>query len=135
MEGGKVTMATERLDLEAIVATVPSGDPGWSGAPENTVIGHVHLRVGDPRQEQVWWQDAVGLDTMSTYGPSAVFLSSGGYHHHIGANSWQSRGAGRRDPSRAGLGWVEMRSSTAPNDARLEDPWGTEIRIIPGKPG
>jgi len=134
MNGSEVAMATERLDLADVARAVPANDAGWQGAPENSVVGHVHLRVGDPRQAQDWWQEALGLDTMARYGPSAVFLSSGGYHHHIGANSWQSAGAGRRDPSRTGLNWVEMRSSTASEASGLEDPWGTVIRVVPGQP-
>ena len=65
----------------------------------------------------------------------AVFLSSGGYHHHIGANSWHSAGAGRRDPSRSGLAWVEMRSDKATAETAREDPWGTVIRTVPGAAG
>jgi catechol 2,3-dioxygenase len=64
---------------------------------------------------------------------SAVFLSSGGYHHHIGAKSWASRGAGLREEGRAGLAWVEMQS--LPDGAGVErrDPWGTVIRTGPTK--
>ena len=62
---------------------------------------------------------------MAKYGAQAVFLSTGGYHHHIGANTWQSAGAGRRDKGRSGLAWVEMRSSDATEQASYEDPWGT----------
>lgn len=133
--GGQVAMATERMDIPAVVASIPDGDAGWRGAPENTVVGHVHLRVGDPRQAEAWWHGQLGFDTVAKYGAQAVFLSSGGYHHHIGANSWQSAGAGRRDPGRSGLAWVELRSSLAEAPATCEDPWGTVIRTVPGKPG
>jgi catechol 2,3-dioxygenase len=60
-------------------------------------------------------------------------MSSGGYHHHIAGNIWQSPGAGRRDPDRSGLSWVEMRSAEASAAASREDPWGTVIRTVPGK--
>jgi catechol 2,3-dioxygenase len=135
MNGSEIAMATERLDLAAVAGTVPAGDAGWKGAPENTVVGHVHLRVGDPRQAEAWWHENLGFETVARYGSAAVFLSSGGYHHHIGANSWHSAGTGRRDPSRSGLSWVEMRSSTAPEPTADEDPWGTVIRVVPGLPG
>lgn len=133
--GSQVAMATEQLDIGSIVAEVPEGDAGWQGAPENSVVGHVHLRVGDPAVAAEWWNREFGFDTVAKYGPSAVFLSSGGYHHHIGANSWQSPRAGRRDPSLTGLAWVEMRSATAETSDSREDPWGTVIRTIPGQPG
>jgi catechol 2,3-dioxygenase len=131
-QGPSVEMATVRLDLEALMAIVPAGDPGWRGAPENSVVGHVHLRVGDPVAAEAWWRDEFGFDTVARYGADAVFLSSGGYHHHIGANRWQSAGAGMRDPGRAGLAWAEMRSSED-TERTVRDPWGTVIRVAPDK--
>lgn len=132
--GDRVAMATERMDIPSVVGSVPAGAPAWDGAPENTVIGHVHLRVGDPDVAEQWWHEEFGFDTVARYGDAAVFLSSGGYHHHIGANCWQSARAGRRDPARTGVTWVEMRSSEATGETAREDPWGTVIRTVPGKP-
>ncbi|MER9938419.1 VOC family protein [Mesorhizobium sp. M0088] len=131
--GDKVAMATERMNIPSVVAEVPAGDAGWQGAPENSVVGHVHLRVGRPEEAEAWWNQEFGFDTMAKYGGQAVFLSSGGYHHHIGANAWQSSGAGRRDSSRSGLAWVEMRSDKVTSPATREDPWGTVIRTVPAK--
>jgi catechol 2,3-dioxygenase len=132
---GQIAMATQRMDIAGVRGSVPQGDAGWKGAPENTIVGHVHLRVGDPVTAEEWWNDALGFDTVAKYGAQAVFLSTGGYHHHIGANSWQSAGAGSRDKGRSGLAWVEMRSSLAASPAAYEDPWGSEIRVVPGQPG
>ncbi len=132
--GGRVAMATERMDIPGVVGSVPAGDAGWQGAPGNTVVGHVHLRVGDPRQAEDWWHGQLGFDTAAKYGAQAVFLSTGGYHHHIGANAWQSAGAGRRDSGRTGLAWAELRSSGATAPSTYEDPWGTAIRVVPGQP-
>jgi catechol 2,3-dioxygenase len=129
--GNDIAMATQRLDLQNVMASVPERDAGWTGAPENSVVGHVHLRVGDPRVAEDWWNKEMGFDTMAKYGPSAVFLSSGGYHHHIGANTWHSAGAGRREAGRTGLSWVELRSSDASAASSREDPWGTTIRVVP----
>ena len=131
--GDKVAMATERLNIPAVVAEVPAGDAGWQGAPENSIVGHVHLRVGRPEDAEAWWNKEFGFDTVAKYGGQAVFLSSGGYHHHIGANAWQSAGAGRRDAARSGLAWVEMRSDNVTGETTREDPWGTVIRTVPGK--
>lgn len=130
-DGGQVAMATERMDVPAVIASIPQGEGAWTGAPENTVVGHVHLRVGDPQKAERWWNENFGFDTVARYGPNAVFLSSGGYHHHIGANSWQSRGAGPRDPARSGLAWVEMQTREAV-PAEAVDPWGTIIRSVAG---
>ena len=129
--GSSIAIATQRLDMSGVRASVPAGDAGWQGAPENTVVGHVHLRVGDPAAAEEWWRSQMRFDTVARYGAQAVFLSSGGYHHHIGANSWQSAGAGRRDPSRTGLAWVEMRSAVTADATVNEDPWGTVIRTVP----
>ncbi|MFB9343946.1 VOC family protein [Aminobacter aganoensis] len=131
--GSHVDMATEQLDIASIVAD--AGEVAWQGAPENSIVGHVHLRVGDAATAAEWWSKEFGFDTVAKYGSSAVFLSSGGYHHHIGANSWQSPRAGKRDQSRTGLAWVEMRSADAKADTSREDPWGTVIRTVPGLPG
>jgi catechol 2,3-dioxygenase len=131
---GQIAMATERMDIPAVRASVPSGDAGWRGAPENSIVGHVHLRVGDPAVAEDWWHRMLGFDTVAKYGTQAVFLSTGGYHHHIGANTWQSAGAGKRDKGRSGLAWVELRSANADARNSYEDPWGTEIRVVPGKP-
>ena len=132
--GGQVAMTTERMDVPGVVGSVPAGDAGWLGAPENTVIGHVHLRVGKPEEAEAWWQQEFGFDTVAKYGAQASFMSSGGYHHHIGANTWQSAGAGRRDPSRTGLSWVEMRSANVDAASTREDPWGTVVKTVPGQP-
>lgn len=129
-EGASIKLATIRLDLPSVLSAVPAGDPGWKGAPEDSVIGHVHLRVGDPAEAERWWHDELGFDTMARYGAQAVFLATGGYHHHIGANSWQSAGAGPRDPSRAGLSWVELKSANGPGRS-VRDPWGTAVSIVP----
>jgi catechol 2,3-dioxygenase len=93
----------------------------------------VHLRVGDPITAEEWWHAQFGFDTMAKYGADAVFLASGGYHHHIGANAWRSRGAGPRDDDRTGLAWVEMQSSLAEKATEVQDSWGTVIRTVPKK--
>jgi catechol 2,3-dioxygenase len=128
--GDKVAMATQRMDIAGVRKSVPAGDAGWQGAPENSMVGHVHLRVGDPLAAEDWWHRRLGFDTIARYGSQAVFLSTGGYHHHIGANTWQSAGTGQRDAGRTGLSWVEMLSKDAGKAAVYQDPWGTEIRVI-----
>lgn len=60
--------------------------------PETT-IGHVHLKVSDIERSEAWYRDVLGFEVTTRYGSEAVFMSAGGYHHHIGLNVWQSRGA------------------------------------------
>jgi catechol 2,3-dioxygenase len=127
-QGGEVAMGTARLDLDGLIAAHSAH--GWRGAPAGTRIGHVHLRVGDVATARRFWMEQVGLDLVRGM-PSAAFLSSGGYHHHIAANTWQSQGAGPRDPRRAGLAYVALAVDGAWAGDRagvLVDPWGTEIR-------
>lgn len=126
--GNDIAMATERLNVENLLREIDTSTPAWHDAPESTVIGHVHLRVGDPKAAEEWWHSELGFDTMAKYGSQAVFLASGGYHHHIGANTWASAGAGPRDPDRSGLAYVELASREQAARA-LSDPWGTQIRI------
>lgn len=130
-EGGAVKMATLPLDVRDLLTEIPTGDAGWQGAPEASMVGHVHLRVGNAQEAERWWNSELGFDTMLQFGGSAVFLSTGGYHHHVGANSWQSAGAKDRDPDRSGLAFVEFRSKTATAEKVVEDPWGNVVRIVP----
>ena len=56
-------------------------------------IGHVHLTVSNLERARAFYRDVLGFEVTATYGRDAVFLSAGGYHHHIGLNTWQSQGA------------------------------------------
>jgi len=69
----------------------------------NTRIGHVHLTVSDLDRALRFYRDVLGFEVTSTYGRDAVFLSAGGYHHHIGLNTWAGRGAPRPAPGTTGL--------------------------------
>ncbi len=140
----RITMANKRLDLAGLMAQASAP---WSGAPAGTRIGHVHLRVGDLARATAFYVGVLGLDVTSM-GSEAAFLSTGGYHHHLGVNVWRSPGAGPRDPARAGLASVTMAASdpaVADAIARrgqaddlantgLRDPWGTQVKITTTHP-
>ena len=126
--GGTVAMATERLDIRALVDAVPADAAAYGEAPDGLRIGHVHLRVGDDRLAEGWWTSEIGLDVVAHY-PGASFLSSGGYHHHIAGNIWHSRGAGKRDATRGGLAHVTLSGTGVTRDRELTDPWGTVVRL------
>ena len=128
-DGSNVRMATERLNFPDLMTEISAATPEWEGAPDGSMVGHVHLRVGDAKDAEAWWNEEMKFDTVARYGGQAVFLSTGGYHHHIGANVWHSKGAVRRDLDRTGLGFVEMRSKAGPAKT-VSDPWGTEIRVV-----
>lgn len=61
--------------------------------PSNTRIGHVHLKVSDIEKSLAFYQDLLGFEITQRYGSEAVFISAGGYHHHIGLNTWYSKGS------------------------------------------
>ncbi len=71
--------------------------------PAGTSIGHVHLKVSDLDKALSFYQDLLGFEITTRYGTQAVFLSAGGYHHHIGLNTWYSKGAGPAPERAAGL--------------------------------
>jgi catechol 2,3-dioxygenase len=72
-------------------------------ADPGTTIGHTHLKVSDLQRSIAFYRDVIGLDLVQTYGDQAAFLSAGGYHHHIGLNTWRSRGGPRPAPNATGL--------------------------------
>ncbi|WP_284162645.1 VOC family protein [Frigidibacter sp. SD6-1] len=72
-------------------------------APAGTMIGHVHLKVADLDRAIGFYRDVLGLQVMQRYGTQAAFLSAGGYHHHIGLNTWDSKGGEPPAPGTTGL--------------------------------
>jgi catechol 2,3-dioxygenase len=71
--------------------------------PEQTRIGHVHLKVADLERSLKFYRDLLGFQVMQYYGSSAVFISAGGYHHHIGLNTWYSKNGSPPAPHSTGL--------------------------------
>lgn len=84
------------LDVEGLLGELGEGaGAGFAGLPAGTTMGHVHLRVADERATVKFYRDVLGFALMAEMGNTAAFLSAGGYHHHLGANTWESRGAPR----------------------------------------
>ena len=71
--------------------------------PPGTRIGHVHLKVSDIEKALAFYHDLLGFEIMDRFGTQAVFISAGGYHHHIGLNTWYSKGKGPAPKNAAGL--------------------------------
>lgn len=150
---GVVTMGTHRLDIDAILDLTTTERDTYRGAPAGLRIGHIHLRVGDIPAGRRFYETALGLASTRGDRRDAAFLSSGGYHHHVALNVWNSAGAGRRDPHSTGLDWfsltirepaiVEAQSArlaaggqaVTPVDNGVEalDPWGTRVRLLAGE--
>lgn len=104
-DGSGVVMVTEPLDLEDLLAQAPA-QPAAAMA-SGTVVGHIHLKVSDVPRASAFYRDVLGLQEQAQL-PSAAFLSAGGYHHHVGLNSWQSAGAQPAPDSAPGLRRVEF---------------------------
>jgi catechol 2,3-dioxygenase len=87
-------MTTLPLDVDDLLGELeaPVSKP-FAGLPPQTTMGHVHLKVADIPQTLKFYRDVLGFALMAQLGPYAAFLSAGGYHHHIGANTWESAGA------------------------------------------
>ena len=148
-EGRQLVMATDPLDAVDLMAS--GGDGTWSGMPAGTTIGHVHLHVGDIEAASTFYHDALGFDKVVWNYPGALFLSAGGYHHHLGTNTW-ARGAPSAGEGDAKLlEWevvvpsasdVQAASASLTRsghairaegpDAVVADPWGTSLRLKPG---
>ncbi len=145
--GREIAMITEPLDLRDLVRAA-AGQP-WVGMPAGSVIGHVHFHVGAIREAEAFYHSALGFDKTAWTYPGALFLSAGGYHHHVGANTWAAGSpAATTDDARL-LEWELVLPTTADVDAvavnatasghgvgqdgtdrLLTDPWGTTVRIV-----
>jgi catechol 2,3-dioxygenase len=91
------------LDLGDIVAELDDPAEPFAGLADGTTMGHVHLRVRDVPETIAFYRDTLGFDLMAEIPRQAAFLSAGGYHHHLGANTWESAGQGQAPPGHATL--------------------------------
>jgi catechol 2,3-dioxygenase len=146
--GGQLTMATNPLDVGSVVAE-GRGRP-WTGLPAGTVVGHVHLFVGDIDKAAAFYHDVLGFDKIVWSYPGALFMSAGGYHHHLGTNIWAALSPPASEDDARLLEWEIVVPSVADIDALrasvanahipvaddsgaivVRDPWGTAVRIRP----
>ncbi|HYD54250.1 MAG TPA: VOC family protein [Gemmatimonadaceae bacterium] len=142
----QLTMSTLPLDAGSVLAA--AGGERWTGAPAGTRIGHVHLHVGTIEGAESFYHDTIGFDKVVWSYPGALFLSAGGYHHHLGTNTWAAGAAPAADddakllewtivlPSAGEVGEVADRVEGAGHPMRREgadvlatDPWGTVVRL------
>ena len=140
-------MASDPLDFPDLVRAT-NGVP-WTGMPEGTVMGHVHLHVGNIDEAAAFYHAALGLDKVLWQYPGALFMSAGGYHHHLGVNTWAGPGApAAREGDARLVEWhmvlpsqhdVEAAATSlehsgfevkhAGDDRLARDPWGTRVRL------
>ncbi|SJN11057.1 Glyoxalase family protein [Leucobacter sp. 7(1)] len=104
---GEVEMGTLHLDPNRYLRDNLTESGARSVADTPARVGHVHLKVGDLATARQFYVDTLGFAVTASYGQQALFVSAGGYHHHVGMNTWESRGAGERSPA-LGLGEVTI---------------------------
>jgi catechol 2,3-dioxygenase len=151
-EGRQLVMTTVPLDEQSLLqAAVMSGRPDdvrWTGLPSGTVIGHVHLYVADLDTASAFYHEGLGLDKVVWSYPGALFLSAGGYHHHLGTNTWAAGAVMAGSDDARLLEWEVVLPTF--NDAKeaaasltskghavrqdgsdwlAADPWGTTVRL------
>ena len=106
--GGELRMASDPLDVDDLLAELHDQPDEWGGLPADTVLGHMHLHVRQIAEAEHFTNDVLGFDRVLRYGSSASFSSAGGYHHHIGMNTWNGAGALPPPPGSTGLRWFEV---------------------------
>jgi catechol 2,3-dioxygenase len=109
-DGHGVKMVTLPLDVDDLLAQ-SAAEPA-PAMPAGTAVGHVHLKVSDVPRAAAFYSDGLGFEEQAKL-PSAAFLAAGGYHHHVGLNSWQSRGATPAPDSAPGLRGIEFELNDA----------------------
>jgi catechol 2,3-dioxygenase len=150
-EGRQLAMATNPLDVDSVIEA--AGGERWTGMPKGTVIGHVHLHVADIPKAEAFYHQGLGLDKVVWSYPGALFLSAGGYHHHLGTNTWAAEAPRPEDNDARLLEWTVLVPSVEDAEAAarslesggytvkqdkdtwvVTDPWGTNFRIAGEKP-
>jgi len=143
-----VVMATDPVDVDGLLAT--SEGLAWNGLPAGTVIGHVHFHVGDLDKAKAFYVDVLGFELTAYYGDAALFISAGGYHHHIGLNVWAGKGAPAAPADAAGIDYFTLllsseeerasvvnralqagyRVDEGDGESTVRDPWNIGIRLM-----
>ncbi|HEU0022987.1 MAG TPA: VOC family protein [Thermoleophilaceae bacterium] len=145
--GARVGMFTKPLDLQGLVSVAPEPEPPARADPGLT-MGHVHLHVGDMARALEFYRDVIGFESMAEL-PGAAFVSAGGYHHHLGLNTWRGEGVPPAPPDAVGLRhWTlvldgdeelervrgRLKDAAVPSEERPEgllarDPSGTAVLL------
>jgi len=144
-------MGSDPVDLRGLLNEAARAGGVWQGLPAGTRLGHLHLQVGDIPQAATFYRDILGFDIVAAM-PTALFVSAGGYHHHIGMNVWHSQGATQAPtasvrlrfftvdlPNEAARAAVVARLAAAdiPYEIRggaivTRDPWGNTLLLQVG---
>jgi len=116
---GRVRMGSAPIDLDALLAEPGGCEARGAGLPADTRIGHIHLAVADLEASRHFYIDVLGFDETGRYGSGALFVSAGGYHHHVAANIWETAGAPPAPEGAAGLEHFTIRVPDAAERDRV----------------
>ncbi len=130
-EEGELAMATLPLDLRSVVEELSGPDDGSPQMADGTTIGHVHLEVAQVDAAEEFWVGEIGLDVTVRGYPGALFVSAGGYHHHIGLNTWASEGGAPPPPGSRGLVHFELEVPGADGQEEKADPDENRVLVRP----
>lgn len=111
-EFGKIRMSTDPLQTESLLS---EAEDEWNGLPSRTIMGHIHLHVSNLEKAQQFYCDGLGFEVVYHY-PQALFMSTGGYHHHIAVNTWNFASQEKPLKNQVGLDWFSIVFPS--NDAR-----------------
>jgi catechol 2,3-dioxygenase len=150
-EGRQLLMTTEPLDVQDVVAAAAGAS--WTGMPDGTRLGHVHLFVSDLAAGEKFYHAGLGFDKVVWSYPGALFLSAGGYHHHLGTNTWAQHASPATDRDARLLEWevvvpaatdvaaaaesLMAAGATVAWDetgAAVRDPWDTRVKVVAAVP-
>jgi len=127
MSGGELAMATDPLDVQAI-HDEPGAETPWQGLESGTVMGHVHLHVPHLDAAEAFYCRRIGFEPIVRRYPGALFVSAGGYHHHLGLNTWSGVGAPPPPENAAGLRSFTIESRTVQQQNVLDE--ATRVLVL-----
>ena len=145
--GDQLQMSTLPLDLDGVIGELKAAGELHASATSGTTIGHVHLQVSDLAEAEAFYHGVLGFDVMVRGYPGALFVSAGGYHHHIGLNTWHSAGTAPVPDDSVGLRSFEIElpddgelaavlarleaasipGTEVPGGVLVRDPWGSGV--------
>jgi catechol 2,3-dioxygenase len=146
---GMLVMGTNPVDLQGLAEDGAQRAEAWDVLPAGTRVGHIHLQVGNVQEARRFYSTILGFDVIAQM-PSALFVSAGGYHHHVGMNTWHSLGAAPTPSTMAGLqtyviaiptleGLSEVKARLVAHNVsfieeqpyliRVNDPWSNSIML------
>lgn len=128
-QDGTIRMASDPIDLEGILGEASAEPRAWTGLEPGTRVGHVHLQVADIPEAERFYVDVLGFDIMVRW-HGALFVSAGGYHHHLGMNTWNSLRGPRQAEDAAGLRYFTVALPNSEERARLADRLASANAIV-----